>query len=83
MDQISLQSFALWQMSQHMKPHGTIRPRLSRQETISSLVYRPPDELVNAVNRPWDWETNPIRVDVQELDQGLCPGLRQKNNGDQ
>lgn len=62
-------NFQLWQLTQHMKPHGTIRPRLTRQETINSLLYRPPDELINTVNRPWDWETNPVKVEVIPLDQ--------------
>lgn len=60
--------FKLWQLSQHMKPHGIIRPRLSRQETINSIIYRPPDELVEKINRPWDWDTNPITVEIVPLD---------------
>lgn len=68
MDQLTEKNLQLFNTMQHMKGHGTIRPRLTRQETISSLVYRPPDELINAIKKPWDWDTNPITVEIIPLD---------------
>ena len=71
MTSLAEKNFALWQQTQHMKPHGIIRPKLTRQETIESIIYQPPPEFLNRLTRVHtSWDDDPIRLEVIDMTTG-------------